>query len=76
MAEYSNKIPKRKSKERTARCITIDNELYGRYSGELQIVLEKLPEDDRVNVIGYIDEDEQWKLQYYKHGYAYQFYIE
>ncbi|ASS88618.1 MULTISPECIES: MupG family TIM beta-alpha barrel fold protein [unclassified Geobacillus] len=32
--------------------VTIDNECYGRYAGELQITLTDLPADDNVNVIG------------------------
>lgn len=32
--------------------ITLDNEGYGRYSGELQLIRQDLPADDRVNVIG------------------------
>ena len=35
--------------------ITIDNFLYQRYSGEMQIVLKDLEADERVNVIGYVD---------------------
>ena len=34
--------------------VTIDNSNYGRYMGELQIVLHDLPADRRVNVIGRI----------------------
>ncbi|ODG89947.1 MULTISPECIES: MupG family TIM beta-alpha barrel fold protein [Bacillaceae] len=37
--------------------ITIDNELYGRYGGELQIMLTNLPSDEKVNVIGIIEDD-------------------
>ena len=32
--------------------ITMDNRLYGRYSGEIQLIREDLPADGRVNVIG------------------------
>lgn len=32
--------------------ITIDNERYGRYSGEIQLLRTALPADERVNVIG------------------------
>ncbi len=32
--------------------ITIDNRNFKRYSGEIQIIVEKLPQDDRVNIIG------------------------
>lgn len=38
--------------ERVRGSITVDNETYGRYSGEIQMVREGLPADSRVNVIG------------------------
>ena len=38
-------------------CITIDNEKYGRYSGELMLIREALKADERVNVIGRVCED-------------------
>ncbi|MGM7722671.1 MupG family TIM beta-alpha barrel fold protein [Metabacillus sp. Hm71] len=38
--------------ERTLGTITMDNDLYGRYRGEVQIVLRDLHADERVNVIG------------------------
>lgn len=34
--------------------ITMDNKLYNRYSGEIQILRQAYPQDDRVNVIGNI----------------------
>lgn len=37
--------------------ITMDNKKYQRYSGEIQIIRESLPQDDRVNVIGEINKD-------------------
>ena len=36
--------------------ITIDNEKYLRYSGEIQIMKENFEADERVNVIGHINE--------------------
>lgn len=36
--------------------ITIDNELYGRYSGEIQMLREDFPGDEWVNVIGRVAE--------------------
>lgn len=36
--------------------VTVDNALYGRYSGEIQIVREDLPADPRVNVVGRVAE--------------------
>lgn len=43
--------------ERARGSITVDNERYGRYSGELQLIREDLPADSRVNVIGHVRED-------------------
>lgn len=34
--------------------LTIDNENYGRYSGEIQITRTDLPKDERVNVLGHV----------------------
>ena len=34
--------------------VTMDNRLYGRYSGEIQLIREDLPADEKVNVIGHI----------------------
>lgn len=39
---------------RTRGSITVDNIGYKRYSGEVQLILEDLPRDDRVNVAGHI----------------------
>ena len=43
--------------ERRRGTITVDNRLYGRYSGELMLLREELPADDRVNVIGTVPEN-------------------
>lgn len=37
---------------RVAGSITMDNQLYARYSGEIQILTQDLPQDSRVNVMG------------------------
>ena len=37
--------------------ITMDNIKYKRYSGEIQILRKDLPQDDRVNVIGKVQDD-------------------
>lgn len=39
-------------KPRPKGSITIDNSLYGRYSGEIQLLRADFPADERVNVIG------------------------
>jgi len=44
------------SSERKAWSITIDNYQYGRYQGELQIVKRDLPADERVNVVGRVED--------------------
>lgn len=44
---------------RKAGSITIDNERYRRYSGEIQVIIEDLPLDEKVNVIGKISEKYQ-----------------
>jgi uncharacterized protein len=50
--------------ERQRGTITVDNENYLRYMGELQICLTKLPGDSRVNVIGRVIEEEIFLLNY------------
>lgn len=40
---------------RTRGTVTMDNRLYGRYSGEIQLIRQDLPADERVNVIGHVD---------------------
>lgn len=42
--------------ERLRGSVTMDNERYKRYSGEVQVTKADYPQDDRVNVIGRIDE--------------------
>lgn len=42
--------------ERRRGTITMDNSRYGRYSGEVQLLLRDFPADERVNVIGHVEE--------------------
>jgi hypothetical protein len=46
MAEQGRTMP------RLRGSITMDNMLYGRYCGEIQLIREDLPADEKVNVIG------------------------
>ena len=55
MVEPKNCVKRRRG------TITVDNRLYGRYSGELMLIREELPADDRVNVIGSVPEN-AWLL--------------
>lgn len=43
--------------ERRTGSLTMDNILYGRYSGEIMLVRRDLPADERVNVIGHVPEN-------------------
>lgn len=43
--------------DRTIGTITVDNILYQRYSGEIQIIVEEQPADERVNVVGQIPKE-------------------
>lgn len=52
--------------ERTKGSITIDNERYDRYMGEMQIILKELPADSRVNVVGNIKKEDIPLLCYIK----------
>jgi hypothetical protein len=63
--EYSRngkKIKIYNSIERIKGSITIDNELYNRYSGEVMVCTESYPQDKRVNVIGKLDDLDILKL--------------
>lgn len=59
--------------ERPRGTVTIDNQLYGRYMGEIQITKVDLPQDERVNVIGYIDETDIPLLDYMEGGASFRF---
>jgi hypothetical protein len=64
MASRGEKLAARAPIPRTPYSITIDNEKYGRYSGELQIVRQALPADERVNVVGRIVPQDIGLLRY------------
>lgn len=74
--EYSTTGSRKKVGEclkRRVGAITMDNEKYGRYSGEIQVIYKELLADDRVNVIGYIEDDYLEILESIKGGYKIQF---
>lgn len=64
----SNKIPPFNTVDRLIGSITIDNEKYGRYQGEIQITRRNLPRDEKVNVIGRVVEEDLPILPYIKGG--------
>jgi uncharacterized protein len=58
--------------ERRIGSVTVDNEYYGRYSGELQIVKKDLQRDDKVNVIGEVIPEHLPLIQEIKAGGKFQ----
>lgn len=60
-------VPKNTIK-RPIGTVTIDNERYGRYQGEVQITLRDLPADERVNVIGKVLTEDLPLLSFLKPG--------
>ncbi|AZU64058.1 MupG family TIM beta-alpha barrel fold protein [Neobacillus mesonae] len=50
----SEPIPADNTVKRVKGSVTMDNDRYGRYRGEIQITLCNLPADERVNVIGQV----------------------
>ncbi|MES5942429.1 MULTISPECIES: MupG family TIM beta-alpha barrel fold protein [unclassified Bacillus cereus group] len=52
--------------------ITIDNELYGRYAGEMQVATHDLPADEKVNVVGMVVEEDLSLLPYVSAGKMFQ----
>ncbi|WLR55624.1 MupG family TIM beta-alpha barrel fold protein [Mesobacillus subterraneus] len=66
------KIPPSNQHERLRGTITIDNELYGRYAGELQIALNDLPPDEKVNCIGKVIHEDLPLLDEIKAGQKFQ----
>ncbi|MBA4538614.1 DUF871 domain-containing protein [Bacillus aquiflavi] len=58
--------------ERPLGAITVDNENYGRYKGELQITKRSLQADKKVNVIGQIVEEDIPLIPFIKGGKQFQ----
>lgn len=64
--QHKEQVSPSNTKERETGTITIDNEGYGRYMGEMQIVLKDLPKDLRVNVVGRVENGDIPLLSYIK----------
>ena len=62
MASFGCSIQPRPSATRKEFDVTIDNDNYLRYSGELQILTSDLPPDNRVNIAGHIYLKDQMKV--------------
>ncbi|MFL2096392.1 DUF871 domain-containing protein [Marinilactibacillus psychrotolerans] len=61
------------AKQRPTGSITLDNNLYGRYVGELQVTKRTLPADDRVNVLGQVKDASLGLLEHIAAGVKFQF---
>lgn len=58
--------PEEPSIQRSFGDVTIDNENFGRYAGEVQIVQDVLPADGRVNIAAHILDEEIFLMGYIK----------
>lgn len=66
-------LPPQNCVTRNAYDVTIDNELYERYFGEIQILLQPRKPNERVNVVARLDEEDIVLLQYLKAGKTFHF---
>ncbi len=74
MAEFSEKIIPNNCTKRKTGDITIDNERYKRYSGEMVVVMKPSSEDRRVNNVGRISKrSDILKLLRFREGVRYKF---
>lgn len=53
--------------------VTVDNDLYARYRGELQITLADLPENPKINMLGTVVPEEMMLLDFIKPGKSFRF---
>ncbi len=72
MSRIGGKVAPGLTGERRSGMVTVDNERYGRYSSEVQILLADLEADSRVNCCGQISEEDMWKLKSLRDGYDYR----
>lgn len=67
LKEVGGKIPPEEpSIERSFGDVTIDNENFDRYAGEIQIVQDVLPADGRVNIAAHVLDEENFLTGYLK----------
>lgn len=65
-------VPGKHTVKRKCGSITLDNEKYGRYAGEVQITKRSLPADDRVNVVGSVRKEDLSLLAWCGAGQPFQ----
>jgi hypothetical protein len=64
LKQMGGTIEPENSAERNFGDITIDNKNFGRYAGEIQIVEDVLPADERVNIVARIIDEEIFLTSY------------
>ncbi|RAL24135.1 DUF871 domain-containing protein [Thermoflavimicrobium daqui] len=57
-------FPRRKSTSQARGDIFIGNDTFGKYKGELQVILQEMPPDERKNLIARVVEEEHFLLDY------------
>ena len=74
LKEVGGKIPPEEPAiERSFGDVTIDNENFGRYAGEVQIIQDVLPADGRVNIAAHILDEEIFLTGYLKPSQKFSF---
>lgn len=68
-------IKQEKSYVRNKGSITLDNQLYGRYMGELQLLKRTLPADGKVNVVAQVMPEDIALIDWIEPGQLYEFYV-
>ncbi|RPA59112.1 DUF871 domain-containing protein [Aerococcus agrisoli] len=69
-------VPKMNTIPRLKGSITIDNEAYGRYMGEVQITKVNLSQDEKVNVIAKVSEEDLLLIDIIEPGQKFEFLLE
>lgn len=69
---HSGDIIPRSAKTRASGCVTVDNINYLRYMGELQVVLDELPPDERVNIAARIIPEDHTLLRFIGPGQSFR----
>lgn len=72
--ERGIRLAPRNTHDRPAGTVTMDNTLYGRYAGELQITRVDLPADNRVNVLGRVVAEDRALLPHISSGTSFAFF--
>ncbi|GEK91259.1 MupG family TIM beta-alpha barrel fold protein [Alkalibacterium kapii] len=72
-AQVGRSVEPKQVDERYRGSVTMDNRKYKRYSGEVQITKTDYPKDERVNVIGRLDEKYHLLLDNLRNGEKFMF---